>query len=101
MMRCDKKRAYLVVGGVAGRVKAWGPVAGGQVVYQLGRVGRCLVYMVAAALLMPLGSKMYRPDDIKMEIVRQLPWVWSNVGKSNTEERVVHYFDDSQLKYIK
>ena len=57
--------------------------------------------MVAAALLMPLGSKMYRPNDIKMEIVRQLPWVWSDVGKSNTEERVVCYSDDSQLKYIK
>ena len=57
--------------------------------------------MVEAVLLMPLGSKMYRPNDIKMEIVRQLPWVWNNVGKSNTEERVVHYFDDSQLKYIK
>ena len=43
MMRYDKKRAYLVVGGVAGRVKeAWGPVAGGQVVYQLGRVGWCV-----------------------------------------------------------
>ena len=42
MMRYDKKRAYLVVGGVAGSVKAWGPVAGGQVVYQLGCVGRCL-----------------------------------------------------------
>ena len=55
--------------------------------------------MVAAALHMPLGSKMYRPNDIKMEIVRQLPWVWSNVGKSNIEERVVHHFDDSQLKY--
>ena len=37
-----KKRAYLVVGGVAGRVKAWGPVAGGQVVDQLGRIGRRL-----------------------------------------------------------
>ena len=57
--------------------------------------------MVAAALLMPLGSKMCRPNDIKMEIVRQLPWVWNNVGKSNTEERVVRYFDSSQLKYIK
>ena len=42
MMRYDKKRAYLVVGGVAGSVKAWGPVAGGQVVYQLGRVGWCV-----------------------------------------------------------
>ena len=42
MMRYDKKRAYLVVGGVAGRVKAWGPVAGGQVVYQLGCVGLCI-----------------------------------------------------------
>ena len=37
-----KKRAHLVVGGVAGSVKAWGPVAGGQVVYQLGRVGLCV-----------------------------------------------------------
>ena len=101
MMRYDKKRAYLVVGGVAGRVKAWGPVVGGQVVDQLGRIGRAWPYKVAAALLMPLGSKMYRPNDIKMEIVRQLPWVWSDVGKSNTEERVVRYFDDSQLKYIK
>ena len=101
MMRYDKKRAYLVVGGVAGSVKAWGPVAGGQVVYQLGRVGRCLVYMVAAALLMPLGSKMYRPNDIKIEIVRQLPWVWGDVGEANTKQRVVGYFNDSQLKYIK
>ena len=42
MMRYDKKRAYLVVGEVAGSVKAWGPVAGGQVVCQLGHVGRCL-----------------------------------------------------------
>ena len=41
-MRYHKKRAYLVVGGVAGRVKAWGPVAGGQVVDQLGRIGRRL-----------------------------------------------------------
>ena len=57
--------------------------------------------MVAAALLMPLGSKMYRPNDIKMEIVRQLPWVWGDVGEANTKQRVVGYFDDSQLKYIK
>ena len=57
--------------------------------------------MVAAALLMPLGSKMYRPNYIKMEIVRQLPWVWGDVGKAHTKQRVVGYFDDSQLKYIK
>ena len=42
MMRYDKKRAYLVVGGVAGRVKAWGPVVGGQVVDKLRRIGRRL-----------------------------------------------------------
>ena len=58
-------------------------------------------YMVAAVLLMPLGSKMYRPNDIKIEIVRQLPWVWGDVGEANTKQRVVGYFDDSQLKYIK
>ena len=50
---------------------------------------------------MPLGSKMYRPNDIKIEIVRQLPWVWGDVGKAHTKQRVVGYFDDSQLKYIK
>ena len=40
---------------------------------------------------MPLGSKMYRPNDIKMEIVRQLPWVWNDIGISNTEERVLRF----------
>ena len=43
MMRYDKKKKGISGwGGVAGRVKAWGPVVGGQVVDKLRRIGRRL-----------------------------------------------------------
>ena len=42
---------------------------------------------------------MYRFQDIKIKMVRQLPWVWSSVRISYTEYRLICVLDNSQPKY--
>ena len=94
-MRYDKKkRVYLVVRVLTGRViaKTWRPEAQGEAVDQLAGVRRSISVERRSWTSYASGGvrcTLYRSQDIKIKIVKQLPWVWSSVRISNTENRSI------------